>query len=91
MAYTEVLFRGRYLAKRRKEEFNNGMIFSAFSAWQILTSKGLDMPWEKYLIKLKLKKRKKPSKQQLEIEARIAMQNVERIQREAMNGSKTSI
>lgn len=83
MEYTEIIFRGRYITKQRKETFDNGMIFSAFNAWQVLAAKGLKTPWEKYLVDLGLKKKNKLTKQQLEIEARIAMQNVDRIMKKA--------
>lgn len=87
MAYTELWFRGNYLAKEKKAENDRGMKFAAFTGWQVLTSQGLKTPWEKYLTELGLKKKKvKLSKEQLEIEAKIALQNVDRIMRRARNG-----
>lgn len=55
-----------------------------------MTSKGLKTPWEKYLIDLGLKKKIKLSKKQLEIEARLALDNVDRIRKKATSG-KTGI
>jgi hypothetical protein len=86
MVYNELWFRGSHLAKRNKVEYDNGMKFAAFTGWQALRSQGFKDTYEKYLETLGLKKKKKVSKKQLELEARIAMQNVERITERMTNG-----
>jgi hypothetical protein len=86
MEYNNLWFRANYIAKEKKSAIDNGMKFAAFTGWQVLSSQGLKTPWEKYLVELGLKKKKKLSKEQLEIEERIAMQNVDRIIKEATNG-----
>jgi|TARA_R100000750_G_scaffold23265_1_gene15190 hypothetical protein len=91
MEYKEILFRGGYLAKRRIATYENGMKFAAFTGWQALRSQGFKDSYEKYLVDLGLKKKKKASKKQLELEERIAMQTANRILREGATGGKTSI
>lgn len=89
MEYTELWFRGNHIAKEKKAANDSGMKFAAFTGWQVLTSQGLKTPWEKYLTELGLKKKKvKLSKEQLEIEAKLALQNVDRIMERAKNNGK---
>jgi hypothetical protein len=86
MNYSDLWFRGVYLAKEKKTVHDNGMRFASFTGWQILVSQGSKSSWEKHQIDVGLKKKIKLSKKDLEIEARIAMQNVKRLTEKATNG-----
>ena len=64
------------------------MIFSSFSAWQILSAEGkIKIGFDNYINRLGLvKKKEKISKDILKEEERIAMENVKRIVEKAKNG-----
>lgn len=49
MEYGEYRFRAEMLLKKRARETKNSMIAASFTAWQIISSQGGKVPWEKYL------------------------------------------
>lgn len=59
------------------------MKFASFSAWQILTSKGVKTQWHEYLRKLGIDDSPKMSKADIKREAELSIKKAEKLLKEA--------
>ena len=80
LPYNEIVFRGNFIYRRREEEFKNGLIFSSFSSWQILSAQGhVKVEWQDYARRLNLIEKEIIEKGSLRQDFTKGLQNAEKI------------
>lgn len=84
MEYSELVFRGEYLAAERERVKKDALIAASFTTWQTL---GLHMEkppeWRKYLTSLGLAEEDRATKEDLEREASAALKKAAEVIKKA--------
>ena len=80
LQYENLLFRSVCILRVKEEAFKNQLIASSFSAWQMLSAKGLIKDsWRDYLSRLQLLDKEELYEGQLKEEYNQAMLNAQKI------------